>query len=59
MNAGFLYALGAYAIWGLFPIYFKSLQEVPALQVISHRIIWSFILLFGFIVFTRTYLKIA
>lgn len=53
MNPGFLYALGAYAMWGLFPIYFKWLQAVPALQVIGHRIIWSFVVLVGFIVCTR------
>jgi len=53
MNAGFLYALGAYMMWGLFPMYFKLMQEVPALQVISHRIIWSFVFLFGFILLAR------
>src|SRR5690606_21876419 len=53
MQAGFLYALGAYAIWGLFPIYFKWLQAVPPLQVISHRVIWSFAILIGIIAGTR------
>jgi len=45
MNKGILYGLGAYVMWGLFPIYWKWLQDVPALQVIGHRIIWSFIML--------------
>jgi chloramphenicol-sensitive protein RarD len=45
MNKGSLYALGAYVIWGFFPIYFKLLHEAPAIQVVSHRIVWSFILL--------------
>jgi chloramphenicol-sensitive protein RarD len=45
MNKGLLYALGAYIMWGLFPVYWKWLQAVPALQVIGHRIIWSFIML--------------
>jgi len=40
-HAGILYALGAFAIWGLFPVYFKSVAHVPALQVLAHRIIWS------------------
>lgn len=53
MQAGFLYALGAYTIWGLFPIYFKWLQAVPPLQVISHRVIWSFAILIGIIAGTR------
>lgn len=42
---GILYGLGAYALWGFFPIYWKFLHHVPALQVIGHRIGWSFILL--------------
>lgn len=44
-NKGFLYAFGAYTIWGLFPIYWKWLQQVDAVQLIGHRIAWSFIIL--------------
>lgn len=43
MNRGILYAFLAYAWWGFFPLYWKLLQKVPALQLIGHRIIWSFI----------------
>jgi chloramphenicol-sensitive protein RarD len=45
MNKGILNGLAAYAMWGFFPIYWKYLHNVPALQVIGHRIGWSFILL--------------
>lgn len=31
----------AYLIWGLSPIYFKSIQSLPASEIIFHRIIWS------------------
>jgi chloramphenicol-sensitive protein RarD len=41
MKKGIWYAVGAYVIWGLFPMYWKWLHHVPALQLISHRIIWS------------------
>jgi drug/metabolite transporter (DMT)-like permease len=50
MNKGVLYGIGAYALWGFFPIYWKALHVVPALQVIGHRIGWSFILLLAYIV---------
>jgi len=53
MNKGILYGFGAYALWGFFPIYWKFLHGVPALQVIGHRIAWSFILLAIYIVITR------
>lgn len=42
---GMLYGIGAYALWGFFPIYWKLLHHISAVQLISHRIGWSFILL--------------
>ena len=45
MKKGVLYGIGAYLLWGLFPVYWKWLESVPAIQLISHRIIWSFVLL--------------
>lgn len=42
---GVLLAIAAYTMWGIAPIYFKSITEVPALEILSHRIIWSFVFL--------------
>jgi chloramphenicol-sensitive protein RarD len=53
MNKGILNGIAAYALWGFFPIYWKLLHEVPAIQLIGHRIVWSFLLLLGVIVITR------
>ncbi len=53
MNKGIWYALGAYVFWGLFPVYWKVLGGVPALQLLGHRIFWSFLLLFGIILLAR------
>jgi len=53
MNKGILNGIAAYALWGFFPIYWKLLHEVPALEVIGHRIGWSFILLIAFILLTK------
>jgi chloramphenicol-sensitive protein RarD len=53
MNKGILNGIAAYALWGFFPIYWRLLQQVPAMQVIGHRIGWSFILLSVFILFTK------
>lgn len=57
MNKGILYALGAYIMWGLFPIYWKWLHAIPAMQLIGHRIVWSFILLVIVILSTRQWTK--
>lgn len=40
---GVLAAIGAYTLWGLFPIYWKAIQTVPALEVLCHRTAWSFV----------------
>jgi chloramphenicol-sensitive protein RarD len=45
MNKGMWYAFSAYLLWGILPVYLKSLQSVPALQILGHRIVWSVILL--------------
>ena len=42
MNRGVWYGAAAYALWGMFPLYWRMLKHVPATQVIGHRIIWSF-----------------
>ena len=52
-NRGILNAFGAYLIWGLVPIYWKLIKHVPAIQLIGHRIVWSFILLAVFLLLTR------
>lgn len=49
---GFLYALGAYTIWGVFPIYWKALHQVSAVELIGHRILWSFLTLLGILTAT-------
>jgi len=53
MNKGILSGIAAYVLWGFFPIYWKFLHQVPALQVIGHRIGWSFILLMVYILLTK------
>ncbi len=58
MKKGLLYAFGAYGLWGLFPLYWKFVKHVPALQVIGHRIGWSFVLLFGVILATGQWTKL-
>jgi len=52
MNAGILFALGAYLTWGIFPVYWKFLHGIPPLQLLSHRIIWSFLFLAVFLLST-------
>ena len=41
LRRGYILGLTAYTIWGLFPLYFKIVQSVPALEIIIHRALWS------------------
>ena len=52
-HLGFIYGLGSYLIWGLFPLFFHLLRDVPPFQVLTQRIIWSFL----FVAAISLYLK--
>lgn len=39
--AGSGYALCAFGLWGAFPLYFKAVAGIPALEVLAHRVVWS------------------
>ncbi len=45
MNPGVFYAALAYAIWGMFPIFFKQLEHVNPFEVVLHRLVWSMVFL--------------
>jgi len=47
MNKGVIAGLGAYLLWGVFPIYWKWLHTVPAPQILAHRMVWSLIFVAG------------
>lgn len=44
-QSGALFAIAAYFMWGLAPMYFKALLEVPALEILMHRVVWSAVVL--------------
>ena len=45
VKAGVIFALAAYTMWGIAPMYFKLLSSVPALEIVMHRIVWSVLVL--------------
>ncbi len=46
---GVAYGLGAYLLWGFVALYFKAVADVPALEVMAHRVVWSALLLTGWL----------
>ena len=53
MNRGLFAAVGAFLIWGMFPIYWKSLEHVPALEIVAHRLTWCCLWVLAFLLLTR------
>lgn len=52
-SKGVLSAALAYAAWGLFPLYFKQVTQVPALEVVAHRTLWSMVFVVGLLALLR------
>lgn len=59
MNKGVWYAVAAYLSWGLFPIYWKGLHQIPALELICHRIVWSCLTLYIIVVMRGKWKAVA
>ncbi|WP_245778889.1 EamA family transporter RarD [Dokdonella immobilis] len=47
---GLAAATVAFAIWGLMPLYWHLLKTVPSLQIITHRILWSALMVGGWLI---------
>ncbi len=43
----------AFLVWGLSPVYWKAMQQVPALEIITHRVVWSCVLLLALLLVQR------
>jgi chloramphenicol-sensitive protein RarD len=40
-NLGFVYAISAYFIWGIAPLFWRLMEEVPSVEIVAHRMLWS------------------
>lgn len=50
---GFILALATFIMWGIFPIFFKFIENVAATEVLAHRIIWSALILLVVLIITK------
>lgn len=55
---GLVYGLTAHSLWGLFPLYFKAVEVVPALEILVHRIVWSLALLIPLVLIQRQWSEV-
>ncbi len=53
MLRGILAAGTAFTLWGVFPLYLRLMKQVPSLEILSHRVLWSVVLLMGLLAIRR------
>ena len=54
-----MFALAAYTMWGIAPMYFKLLSSVPALEIVMHRIVWSVLVLCVLLVVRKKFSQVV
>lgn len=52
-SPGILFVAAAYVIWGLLPLYFRHLTGVPAMEIVLHRTLWSFVVMLSVLALMR------
>lgn len=55
MATGLLFAVAAYGLWGLFPLYFSLFDSVAPIEVVAYRIVWSLAFCLLLLAITRTW----
>ena len=51
-GSGFVAGVAAYVLWGLFPLYWPLLRPAGAVEILSHRIVWSVVFAVGLLALT-------
>jgi chloramphenicol-sensitive protein RarD len=59
LRRGIWQGLAAYTIWGTFPIYWKLFHGIPALEVLAHRVTWSFVAVTMMLVVARRFTSLV
>jgi chloramphenicol-sensitive protein RarD len=55
---GLAFGLGAYALWGLFPLYFPLLEPAGGLEIVAHRVLWSLLFVGLLLTVTRGWRRV-
>ncbi|GLS84915.1 EamA family transporter RarD [Paraferrimonas haliotis] len=57
-NQGIAFAVCAYVMWGMAPLYFKQLLDVEADEILMHRVIWSFFVVIFIVAIQKNFGKV-
>lgn len=52
-RSGIAFGVGAYGMWGLFPLYLKQLSDAGEIEVLAHRVVWSLVVVAVVVAATR------
>lgn len=55
MKIGSISTFSAYLLWGFLTMYWKLLNDVPAMEILAHRIVWSFVFMIVLLFFMREF----
>jgi chloramphenicol-sensitive protein RarD len=58
-RTGYLQGLSAYLLWGLFPLYWKLLRPAGPVEILAHRVVWSFVLMIAVATLAQGWRRIA
>tara|TARA_R110000744_G_scaffold79036_7_gene155390 strand:+ start:167 stop:1084 length:918 start_codon:yes stop_codon:yes gene_type:complete len=53
LRGGIIFAISAYTMWGIAPLYFRLIDHINADEILVHRVVWSTILLLLIVLFTK------
>ncbi len=56
--SGLAFGLGAYILWGIIPLYWKLLPDVPPLNLLFYRIFWSLIFMLLYLAVTKKFSQV-
>lgn len=57
-RTGYLLAVAAYLMWGLFPLYWGYLRPSTPVEILAHRIVWSLVVMLGIIAVLRSWRRL-
>jgi chloramphenicol-sensitive protein RarD len=59
LRKGYLAGIGAYVLWGVFPLYFTLLRPAGAVEILAHRVIWTVVFVALVVTVARSWRRVG
>lgn len=50
---GITSAIAAYTVWGIVPVFWKQITDIPPWETLAHRVVWSMLFMVGWLAASR------